>query len=495
MKIIKTGKEARTLLKRGIDVVADAVAKTLGPSGRNAIIGRKFQAPLTTNDGVSVAKAISLEDEVEELGAQIVKEVGTLTDNSVGDGTTTSIVLLQAIMSEGFSRLTDEGSLIKRIVDPIQIKREIDAACELIVSELKKSARPISTKEDIESVAFVSVENREIAKIIADLFDKIGKDGVIRVEEGAFEIESDVVQGMEIGVGYSSQYMSNNDKKELVLNNVKLLVTNIPLDTPTKFTPLMESMFNEKQRELIIISEDVTKPIQQAFVGTKLKGDFIVHAIKPPFAVLSDRLEDVAVKFGAVFIDKDKGMKLEETNIGQLGVVKKLVATKDKTILFGGDGKVDIRIANLREEMNKTVSVFDKKKIEERIASLSGGIGIIRVGAQSDSEKEYWRLKVVDCVGATKAALDEGVVKGGGLALKEIAERLPVNILTESIKKPYQQIMENAGIDLVITDDIIDPVKVTRSALQNACSVAGTILTAEIAIADANDDEHTKQDK
>lgn len=493
IKIIKSGKEARELLKRGIDKVADAVALTLGPSGRNAIIGRKFQSPLTTNDGVSVAKAIVLENEIEELGAQIVREVGTLTDNSVGDGTTTSIVLLQSIMNEGFSRLTDDGSLIKRIVDPIQIKREIDSACELIVTELKKMARPISTKEDIESVAFVSVENHSIAKIIADLFDKIGKDGVIRVEEGAFEIESDIVQGMEIGVGYTSQYMANNDKKELLLNNVKLLVTNIPITNAEQIMPLLSKMFEEKTKELVIISEDVTKQVQQSFVGTKLKGDFIVHAIKPPFAVISERLEDVSIKFDAIYIDKDKGMKIEDVLPSQLGKIKKMVATKDKTILFGGEGKVDLRIEQLKEEQSKIVSPFDKKKIEERIAALSGGIGIIRVGAQSESEKEYWRLKVVDCVGATKAALEEGVVKGGGLALKEISEKLERNILTDCIVKPYQQIIKNAGLDLIITDDIIDPVKVTRTALQNACSIAGTILTAEVAIADKNEEDKDKK--
>lgn len=487
MKILKTGKEARESLKRGIDKVADAVKITLGPSGRNVIIGRKFESPLITNDGVSVAKSIVLDDEVENLAADIVKEVGKLTDDAVGDGTTTATVLLQAIVNEGFNRLASEGLLVETIKDPILVKKEIDAACERVVAEIKKVAKPIKTKKEIEQVAFVSVENKLIAKIIAELFDRLGKDGIVRVEDGSFEIESEVVEGIEIGTGYYAPYMANTDSRELILNNIKILVTNNVINRIDQVAPIAGKLAALGIKEAVIVAEDVTKEVQDSLVVNKLKGNFTIHAIRPTWFTNKERYEDLAIKFGAIFIDKDKQMLIQSTEVDCLGSASKVVADKDKTIFIGGSGDTSARIKELKAEFKRIKGEFDKKKIEERISSLSNGIGIIRVGASSDREREYWRLKVIDAVGATKAALDEGVVHGGGMTLKAIAEKLPKNILTESLKAPYNQIMENAGVTFEVGEDIIDPAKITRISLQNACSLAGIILTTEIANVEKNE--------
>lgn len=490
-KIIKTGKDARESLKRGIDKVADCVRLTLGPSGRNAIIGKKFESPEITNDGISVAKAIVLEDEIENLGAEKVKEVGKLTDDSVGDGTTTATVLLQAIMNEGFSRLETDNSLIKKRVDPIAVKKEIDEACVLVVAELKKLAKPIKTKKELEQVAFVSVESKSTAKIIADLFDKIGKDGVVRVEDGFQEIDSEVVEGMEIGTGYYAPYMANTEDRELVLSNAKVLITNTEINKISQLEPVIAKLHEKGIKELIIVAEGISKEVQDILVVNKLKGIFTVHAIRPTWFTLKDRYEDLAVRFGGMFFDKDKSLFTEAVELTDLGTVTKLVATKDKTLLIGGSGNTAPRVKQLKAEM-KNVGEFDKKKLEERIASLSGGIGIIRVGSSSDTERGYWKKKIIDAVGATKAAMDEGVVKGGGVTLKNISEKLPKSILTEALKAPYNQIIHNVGFPIEVGDDIIDPVKITRTALQNACSLAGMVLTTEVAIAIKNEPNPSK---
>jgi chaperonin GroEL len=490
MKIIKTGKEARESLKRGIDTVANCVKISLGPSGRNAIIGKKFESPEITNDGVTIAKAIILEDEIENLGADKVREVGSMTDDSVGDGTTTATVLLQAILNEGFIRL--EGEFGKKKIDSIIIKNEIDESCRKVVEELKQLAIPIKTKKELEQVAFVSVENRSTAQLIASLFDKIGKDGIVRVEDGAFDVTSEVVEGMEIGAGYYSPDMANNDERELVLNNVKLLITNSEITKIGQLDGLAEKLVAQGIKELVIVSDGVSKDVQDTFVVHKLKGNMTIHAIKPTWFTLKERYDDLVARFGGTFFDKDKSLFIETADVNHLGTVSKIIATKDKTILIGGSGDTKQRVKELKSELKASLGAFDKKKLEDRIASLSGGIGIIRVGGTTETEKGYWKKKIIDAVGATKAAMDEGVVAGGGLAFKSIAEKLPKNILTESLKSPYNQIMENAGGVFEVGDDIIDPVKITRVALQNACSLAGLILTIEVASAEQNDNPTSK---
>ena len=492
MKILRTGKEARNSLRRGIDTVANCVGKTLGPSGRNAIIGRKFLTPLITNDGVSVAKAIVLEDEIEQLGAQTITEVSSTTDDNVGDGTTTATVLAQAIMAEGFSRLEDEGSFVKNNVDPILIRKEIDVSCEKVVARLKEMAVPISTPEEIEKVAFVSVEDREIAKTIAGLFTKIGKDGVVTITDGYFGVESEVVEGIELKSGYSSNYLANGDKG-LTLNNIHVLVTNIKIDSNQQLLPLTNKLAQDKINTLVVIADHFSKEMLADCVMSKVKNQFILLAIKSPYFGNKERLEDLATKFGTIFVDEDQRMTIEGVSIDQLGKVSSVFSNKDKTLFIGGKGDVSKRVELLKEESTKKVSPFDKKQLDERIATLNGGIGIIKVGAQSPSEREYLKLKIQDCVGATKAALQEGVVRGGGLALKQISEELGDNILTKALKVPYELIQSNAGVPFEVGEDIIDPVKVTRTALMNACSVAGMILTTEICIADKIEEENNNK--
>ena len=492
MKIIVTGSEARKLLKQGIDKVTDAVKQTLGPSGRNAIIGRKFLTPLTTNDGVSVAKSIVCDNEIEELGAQLVKEVGKLTDDSVGDGTTTASVLLQAVLNAGMERLENNNSLIDSDVDPIAMKKEIDVACALVVKELKERATPISTVEEMERVAFVSVENKDLAKLVAKMYSKIGKDGVITLEDGGYETTSEIVEGMEIKVGYCHPGMANNSDGELIMHNPKVIVSNIPVFSHSQIKPIVSESFKQGFKDFIFIVADVTSELLMSSLDNKLKLGINIHYIKSPFANNKERMTDLAIKFGTVFIDRELKMTIEDTPITFLGTIDKVIATKNKTILIGGSGDIKDRVKELNKEIEQTMGVVDKKRLQERLADLTGGIGIIRVGSQSDSEREYWKLKVQDCIGSVKSALQEGVVKGGGLTLKEISDTMPNNILSEALKAPYNQIQKNVGHELIISDDIIDPVKVTRTSLQNACSLAGMIITTEIAVADKNEKEDKK---
>lgn len=492
MKIIKTGHEARVALKRGVDIVADAVKVTLGPSGRNAIIGRPYMSPMIINDGVTIAREIQLEDEIERLGAEKVQEVSKATDDRAGDGTTTSTVILQAILNEGFKRLDDNNSLIKKNSDPMKIRAEIEVASEKVLSELKRTAKPIKTKEEIFKVANISVESEPIAEIIATIFDKVGKDGVVTVEEGDFEIEHSIVDGMEIESGYFSPHLATNDRLEAVIEKPIILVTNHRIERPEPLLPLFEKVQKSGITRMVIISDLIEKPMHQIFVLNKVRADnpFFVLAIKAPTFGKYEILEDYAALFNARFIDKEKGMKLEDVSLEDLGKADKIVANKDTTLVLGSKGKTKDRVAQLRTEMKTFKSEFDRKQMSKRIAKISGGVGLIKVGAVSDTEKEYLRLKIEDAVNATKAALEEGVVKGGGVALFEIAEKLPKSILTEALKAPYNQIQENAGGYLLVKDDVIDPVKVTINAVRNACSIAGLLITTEVAINDKNDDKH-----
>jgi len=484
MKIIRTGHEARTSLKRGLDMVADAVKVTLGPSGRNAILGRKFLTPQITNDGVTVAKYVQSDDEIEQLGVEKAREVSQATDDNVQDGTTTATVLLQAIFEEGYKRLVPENSIIKKNKDPIAIKNEIEKACAEAVLELNSLGRVVSTKEEIEQVAFVSVENREIAQKIAEIYDALGQDGVVTIEDGAEEIEIEIVKGVELKIGTPTNM--GDEKKELTINKAHLLFTNTTVERVEQVQSIAGKLAEKGFTELVIIAPGFSKEILADFVVSKLKGTFTIVALKPPFWTNKERLEDIALKFGGLFFDAEKGYAIETADIQHLGVAK-VVMDKERTLLIGGTGDVSARIVGLKAELKKTKGALEKSKIEERISVLNGGIGIIRVGAKTESVKEYLKMKVIDAVGAAKAALQEGVVHGGGLALKSVAEKLSPTILTEALKAPYNQIQKNVGHELLIGENIVDPLKVTRTALQNACSLAGILLTTEIAIADKNE--------
>lgn len=482
-KIIKLGNEARISLKAGIDKVADAVKVTLGPSGRNAILGHPFQTPEITNDGVSIAQEIYLDDEIEQLGADKIKEICKGTDDKAGDGTTTATVLAQAIMKTGFEKL-DTTEFTKSQNNPIQIKNEIMVACETICKELTKIAKPISTLEDIKQVAFVSVESKEIAQVIAEMFEKIGKDGVVTVEDGYLELESEVVDGLELEAGLTSDVFFTTEDKKCILEKAPILVTNQKIETIEQIKYLTQKINAESgEKNLVIIADDFSRDLLQAFAMAKLQGVFNVIAIKPPYFGKKEKMQDVAIMVGATFIDKEV-TNVKDVELVNLGSAKKIIVDKDKTVILGAKGDTKARLKELKDELKTVKNKFDQEQLKKRIAKLSGGIGVIRVGGESETERGYLKKKIEDAVNATKYALQEGVVRGGGLALKTIAEKLPKNILTEAIKAPYNQIQENAGGDLEIGEDIIDPVKTTKTALRAACSVAGLILTTEVAIAD-----------
>lgn len=495
MKIIKHGHEARKALKTGLDKVADCVKVTLGPSGRNAVLGRQGISPLFTNDGVSIARNIELEDEIEELGAMMVKEASTLADIKGGDGTTTTTVLLQAITTEVFKKLEDNGSLVAKKVDTIKLKKEIDAACELVSAKLREKAKPI-TKKDIYDVALVSVEYDWLAKIVTEVFEKVGKDGYVTVEEGV-RTEYEVYNGLEIPAGWSSEYFINNDNRECVIGNAHILVTNQRLENPLDVVPVISELTEKNIKELVIIAPEFSRDLLNRLVTTKLNAGVSVVALKLPTFDKDDVLIDIATLTEAKFLDKNTFAKYDdfkkELTSFSLGKVEKAVIGEGKTVFIGGKGNTKNRVKELKKQYEESLSEFDKDKIEKRIAYLSGGIAIIKIGGDSDSEKTYYKLKLEDAVNAVQKALKDGVVRGGGLALKEISEELEPNILSEALRAPYEQIQLNSG-GMEIGERVFDPVAVTESSLKSACSLAGMLITTEVAVAYKNKKEDESED-
>lgn len=496
MKVIKKGQDARDAIKRGIDAVADCVKTTLGPAGRNAVLGRISITPIITNDGVTIARNIECEDEIEELGAMMVKEASVLADNKAGDGTTTTTVLLQSIVSEAFEQMKGNGSIVGQKVDTIKLKKEIDLACSEVVKKLKESAQPI-TKENIYDVALVSVEYEHLAKIVSEVFEKVGVDGFVTVEEG-LNTGYEVFKGLEIKAGYPSEYFVNNDKRECVLEQPYILVTNNKLEDIKVITPLVETLVEKKINNLIIVAPEFSPDFLNRLVATKLGSPFNGVALKLPTFDDNGVLIDIATLTNAKFLDRHTFVKFEDfvdaVKFENLGTCEKAVIGRNTTLLIGGDGEVAARIEDIKSLIEKSASVFDRKELERRLAYLSGGIATIRISAESDFEKGYFKLKLEDAVNAVQNALRDGVVKGGGLALKEISEALPQNILTKSLLAPHKQIQENAGGKLEIGERVIDPVKITISALEAACSLAGMVLTTEIAVANKNESKDKNQD-
>lgn len=493
-KIIKRGQEARDSLKKGIDLVADCVRVTLGPSGRNAVLGRMSITPIITNDGVTIAHNVESDDPIEQQGVLIVREAAQLADNKAGDGTTTTTVLLKSITDKLFSLIKDDGSLVGNKTNTIELKKNLDSWCDMVCDELKKSSRQI-TNDDIYNVALVSAEYDWIAKMITDIFIQIGKDGFVTVEEG-IKSEYEVFKGLELNAGYQSEYFINNDKRQCVINKPKILVTNQPLEV-TGILPLVTEMTSSNINELIIVAPDFTRDLINRLNTTKLKAGLSIVAIKLPTLGKDDLLIDLSILTGAKFLDKNVYSKYEDLvkdiKLSNLGIAERVIISDNKTTIIGGDGDTKDRIIEIKKILDKTESVFDKNNLEKRIAFLSGGLAVIKIGAESEFEKTYFRLKAEDAVNAVQVALIDGVVKGGGLALKEISERIPVDIFTDCLISPYDQIQENNGAKLDIADNIIDPVKITISALKSACSLAGMLLTTEIAIAYKNDDKLKEQ--
>ena len=518
-KQIQFGEAARVALKNGVDILANAVKVTLGPKGRNVVLDKGFGTPTITNDGVTIAKEIELKNKFENIGADIVKEVASKTNDVAGDGTPTATLLAQAIIHEGLKNVTAGAS-------PISLKRGIEKAVEEVVKFLKtKLAKQVTTKEEIAQVATVSSKDPEIGSQIAEIINKVGKDAVITVEQSqTFGLTSEIVEGMQFDRGFISPYMINNaERMEAVYEDALILITDRKISAVADIVPLLEKISHSGKRELVIIADEIEGDALATLVVNKLRGVFNALAIKSPG--FGDRkkelLEDIAVVTGGQVIAEEKGLKLESVDLSMLGRVHKIVSSKENTTIIGGKGKksvLDTRVNQLKTQLAKTTSEFDKEKLQERIAKLTGGVAVIKVGAATEVEQKEKQHRTEDAVQATKAAMEEGIVAGGGVALvralvalknvkAEGDEKTGVEIIRRALEEPLRQIAANAGKEASVimeevkkgkdafgynaeTDEygdmiqfgIVDPVKVTRSALQNAASAAAMFLTTEAVI-------------
>lgn len=524
--------EVKKKLKKGVDTVANAVKVTLGPRGRNVILDKGFGGPMITNDGVTIAKEITLKDKFENMGAEIIKEVANKTNELAGDGTTTATVLTQALVTEGLKQTTLG-------VNSMAVRSGMEHAAKDVVEALKGMSTQINSIDEIKQVATISAESAEIGEKIAETIDKVGKDGVVTVEEGqSFGIETELTEGMEFDKGYVSPYMvTNPERMEAEYKDAQILVTDKKVSSVQEILPLLEKIAQSGKKELVIIADDVEGEALTTFVVNKLKGGFSVLAVKAPG--YGDRkkemLQDIAITTGGTLISEEVGLKLEDTDLSQLGSAGRVISTKDNTTIVGGKGtKTDIenRVAALRAQLEQTSSKFDKEKLEERIAKLSGGVAVIRVGAATETEMKYLKLKIEDAVNATRAAIEEGIVPGGGTSLARAAgivekdvlakkdlgreELVGYKIVLKSLEMPLKQIADNTGKDDgavivqkvkeaggnagydaakgemipdMIKAGIIDPVKVERAGVEHAVSAAAILLTSECAIADEPEEE------
>ncbi|MEV2350516.1 chaperonin GroEL [Paenibacillus larvae] len=523
-KDIKFSEDARRAMLRGVDALADAVKVTLGPKGRNVVLEKKFGSPLITNDGVTIAKEIELEDAFENMGAQLVKEVATKTNDVAGDGTTTATVLAQAMITEGLKNVTAGAN-------PMVVRKGIDKAVRAAVEELQKIAKPIEGKQNIAQVAAISAADDEVGELIAEAMEKVGKDGVITVEESkGFATEMEIVEGMQFDRGYVSPYMiTDTDKMEAVLENPYILITDKKISNIQEILPVLEKVV-QQGKALLIIAEDVEGEAQATLIVNKLRGTFTCVAVKAPG--FGDRrkamLQDIAALTGGQVITEELGLDLKSTAIDQLGSARQVRVTKENTIIVDGAGDkkdIEARINQIRAQLEETTSEFDKEKLQERLAKLAGGVGVIKVGAATETELKERKLRIEDALNATRAAVEEGIVAGGGTALVNVYnavaavkaegdEKTGVNIVLRALEEPVRTIAANAGQEgsviverlkkealgigynaatgewvNMLEQGIVDPAKVTRSALQNAASVAAMFLTTEAVIADKPEKE------
>ncbi len=519
VKEIKFSEDARASMLRGVDILANTVKVTLGPKGRNVVLEKAFGSPLITNDGVTIAKEIELEDHFENMGAKLVAEVASKTNDIAGDGTTTATVLTQAIVREGLKNVTAGAN-------PVGIRRGIELATRAAVEELHKISRPVESKEAIAQVAAISSGSQEVGSLIAEAMEKVGNDGVITIEESkGIETELDVVEGMQFDRGYLSQYMvTDNDKMVAHLDNPFILITDKKVSNIQEIIPLLEQIV-QQGRALLIIADDVDGEALPTLVLNKLRGTFNVVAVKAPG--FGDRrkamLEDIAVLTGAQVITEDLGLELKDATLAQLGTAGKVVVSKDNTTIVEGAGSKELianRVALIRSQAQDTTSDFDREKLQERLAKLSGGVAVIKVGAATETELKEKKLRIEDALNATRAAVEEGIVSGGGTALVNVQktvdtlelegdEATGAKIVSRSLEEPLRQIATNAGLEgsvivahlkaqelgigynaasdewvNMIEAGIVDPTKVTRSALQNAASVSALLLTTEAVVAD-----------
>ena len=517
-KEIKFSSDARSAMVRGVDILADTVKVTLGPKGRNVVLEKSFGSPLITNDGVTIAKEIELEDHFENMGAKLVSEVASKTNDIAGDGTTTATVLTQAIVREGIKNVTAGAN-------PIGIRRGIEAAVAAAVEALKNNAIPVANKEAIAQVAAVSSRSEKVGEYISEAMEKVGKDGVITIEESrGMETELEVVEGMQFDRGYLSQYMVTDSEKMVAdLENPYILITDKKISNIQEILPLLESIL-QSNRPLLIIADDVDGEALPTLVLNKIRGTFNVVAVKAPG--FGDRrkamLEDIAILTGGTVITEDLGLELKDATIEALGQAVRVTVDKDSTVIVEGAGNpeaISHRVAVIKSQIETTTSEFDREKLQERLAKLSGGVAVIKVGAATETELKEMKLRIEDALNATRAAVEEGIVAGGGTALANVIPAVAAleltgdeatgrNIVLRALEEPVRQIAHNAGFEGSIVIDrlknsevgtgfnaatgewvnmidqgIIDPVKVSRSALQNAASVASLILTTEAVVA------------
>ena len=517
-KEIKFSSDARSAMVRGVDILADTVKVTLGPKGRNVVLEKSFGSPLITNDGVTIAKEIELEDHFENMGAKLVSEVASKTNDIAGDGTTTATVLTQAIVREGIKNVTAGAN-------PIGIRRGIEAAVAAAVEALKNNAIPVANKEAIAQVAAVSSRSEKVGEYISEAMEKVGKDGVITIEESrGMETELEVVEGMQFDRGYLSQYMVTDSEKMVAdLENPYILITDKKISNIQEILPLLESIL-QSSRPLLIIADDVDGEALPTLVLNKIRGTFNVVAVKAPG--FGDRrkamLEDIAILTGGTVITEDLGLELKDATIEALGQAARVTVDKDSTVIVEGAGNPEAianRVAVIKSQIETTTSEFDREKLQERLAKLSGGVAVIKVGAATETELKEMKLRIEDALNATRAAVEEGIVAGGGTALVNVISAVAAlelegdeatgrNIVLRALEEPVRQIAHNAGYEGSIVIDrlknaelgtgfnaatgewvnmieagIIDPVKVSRSALQNAASVASLILTTEAVVA------------
>jgi len=521
-KQIKYSEEARKTLKSGLDKVANAVKVTLGPKGRNVVLGSGYGSPTITNDGVTIAKAVELEDNIENIGAEIIKEVASKTNDVAGDGTTSAVLLTQAIATEGLKNVAAGAN-------PLALRKGIIRAKDAVVASLRSMSKPISTKDEKAQVATISAGDAEMGALIAEVMEEVGKDGAITVEESkTFGLSKEIVKGLQFDRGYVSGYMvSNAEKMEAVLEDPLILITDRKISSLQEVLPLLEKVVKTGKKELVIIADDVDGDALTTLIVNKIRGIFSSLAVKAPG--FGDRkkemLEDIAIVTGAEIISEEKGMKLENVELEMLGHARRIISTKENTTIVEGKGdkaKVDARLSLIKKQIDDATSDFDREKLQERLAKLSGGVGVIKVGAATEVEQKLKQLKLEDALNATKAAIEEGIVAGGGVALlrtlktlenlnSEGDERTGINILKRAIEEPIRQIAENAGIDgavvvqkvkdekgndnfgfnasTMVYEDLIkagvvDPTKVVRTALENAVSAASVLLTTEALVAD-----------
>ncbi|MDP2910126.1 MAG: chaperonin GroEL [bacterium] len=520
-KQIEFSEEARKKLKAGADKLANVVKVTIGPKGRNVILDKGFGAPIITNDGVSIAKEIELEDKIENMGAEIVKEVAEKANDVAGDGTTTAVILAQAMISEGLKNVAAGAN-------PLALKRGIEKGVEKVVETLKKMSKNVTTKEEMAQVATISAESKEIGNLIAEVMDEVGKDGVITIEESkTFGLQKEIVKGLQFDRGYVSHYLvTNAERMESSYEDPYILITDKKISAISDILPIMEKVVQSGKKELVIIADDVDGEALATLIVNKLRGVFNALAIKAPG--FGDRkkemLEDVAVVTGAEVITEEKGLKLENAELSHLGSARKIISTKENTTIIEGKGEksaIENRTSQIKKQIELSDSEFDKEKLQERLAKLAGGVAVIKVGAATEVEQKGKQHKTEDALSATRAAVEEGIVPGGGVALLRASESLDevevigeeetgIKILKRVLEEPIRQIAQNAGADGAVVvqkikenkdinfgfnaetmqyenlteSGIVDPAKVVRSSLQNASSAASMFLTTEAVVAE-----------